>query len=186
MIEHFKPSKPRKVWTLRPEVLLHPNVPKPMHGVAPRVILGRAWWDATRKAAYASTDYHCVACGVHKTCAAFHRWLEGHELYEIDYRRGRMTYVETVPLCHACHAFIHCGRLKAMLDKGEVTKQKHDEIMAHGRRALREAGLRKRTGEDEVKLAAWHRWRLVLDGAEHPPKFKSLRDWMRGHGLAEE
>ena len=170
---------------MRPEVLLHPNVPKPLHGVAPRVILGRAWWDATRQAAYESTDFHCVACGVHKTCAAFYPWLEGHELYEIDYRRGRMTYVETVPLCHACHSFIHCGRLKALFDKGEVTKVKFSAVMVHGQRVLREAGIKPRQ-DDEVKMAAWSKWRLVLNGESYPPKFKSYKEWLIGHGYGAD
>lgn len=84
-------SEPKVAWARRPEVLLSLQIPKPMHQLAPRTILGQRWWDETRQAAYASTAQHCLACGVHRVAAAYHPWLEGHELYEIDYRAGRMN-----------------------------------------------------------------------------------------------
>ena len=176
---------PLAQWTCRPEVLLQNNTVKPLHKVVPRTILGRAWWDATRNAAYASTNYCCVACGVPKQLAKWHRWLEGHEVYDIDYPAGRMTYVETVALCHSCHNFIHDGRLKAILDKGEITQEKYDAIMAHGRLVLKEAGLAK-PPPYVGPMAQWEDWRLVLDGKEYPPVFADYEAWLVGHGCVEE
>ena len=100
---------------LEPQLLLAPNVPKPLHGLAPRVILGQAWWDKTRRAAYKQTNYHCLACGVHKTRATYHAWLEGHEVYSVNYELGRAKYVRSVALCQFCHNSIHDGLLKALL-----------------------------------------------------------------------
>ncbi len=104
--EHLSKSV-QVVWVRRPEVLLCPNTPKPLHGVVPREIYGQSWWNKTREAAYRSTNYHCLACGVHKYQAKHRQWLEGHELYEINYVEGTSTYIETVPLCHFCHNSIH-------------------------------------------------------------------------------
>jgi len=171
-------SVQKKIWRLRPEVLLCANTVKPMHGVVPRIILGKDWWDDTRAAAYRSTDFHCIACGVSKWEAAEHKWLEGHELYETDYRRGRMTYVETVPLCHYCHNFIHDGRLKAIRDKKEITQNKYNAVMAHGRKVLRAAGLRKKPPY-VGPIAEWKKWRLVLFGKEYPPIYKTMTEWRR-------
>jgi hypothetical protein len=173
----LKPIMPKnQVWSLRPEILQSANTVKPMHGVVPRVILGKAWWDATRQAAYKSTNYHCIACGVDKQNAREHRWLEGHEVYRTDYVRGKLIYLETVPLCHWCHNFIHDSRLQILLDKGEITREKFDAVMRHGKEVLRAANLKKKRHR-VGRLAAWGDWRLVLLGKEYPPLFASYADW---------
>lgn len=166
------------MWHLRPEVLLLPNIPKPLHGVAPRVVLGKEWWDQERAKAYASTNYHCIACGVHKTEAQEHKWLEGHEVYSVDHDRKIMTYLETVPLCHYCHSFIHNGRLQTMLDSGEITQQKFDAVMRHGEVVLRRAGLKRKK--------EWADWRLVVNGKEYPPLYKSFEEWEAAFNSADE
>lgn len=170
----------------RPAILLHPNIPKPLHGLAPREILGKAWWDQTRKEAYRRQHYHCAACGVAKEAARYHQWLEAHEVYDIDYPLGRSIYIETVALCHACHNFIHSGRLKILAEKGEIPHEKRIEILHHGNRLLVTAGLKPRayTG----KCARWSKWRLVLNGVEYKPKFKSFKAWAKhyGHEIKKE
>jgi hypothetical protein len=181
--------KSQKQWRLRPEILLGDNIPKPMHGVAPREILGSSWWNQTRKAAYASTNFHCNACGVHKSQARFRKWLEGHELYEVNYLRGKMIYIETVPLCIACHSYVHDGRLRALLEKKEVSHQKFVAIIRHGEDVLKAAGLSRLSYEEreqalnerllDGEVAPWSSWRLVLFGEEYPPKFKSEVQWRR-------
>lgn len=175
---------PKREWKLRPEILLCPNIPQPMHGVAPREILGRQWWDDTRKEAYKSTNYHCIACGVHKTLAKLRQWLEGHELYEINYRKGRMTYLETVPLCHCCHSYIHDGRLQMLLEAGKIHHSKFVTIIQHGDAVLYGAGLKKLTANERVELERnrqlsgknpeWGDWRLVLNGKLYPPKHRDI------------
>ncbi len=163
-------------WKLRPEVLLCANTVKPMHGVVPREILGKEWWDATRQAAYESTNHHCIACGVHKLSAQEHQWLEGHELYKTNYKKGRMIYIETVPLCHYCHNFIHDGRLRALLERHEITKAKYDAVMEHGKGVLKAAKLKKKSYNGPI--AQWHKWRLVLNGEKYPPIYKDYDAWI--------
>lgn len=167
---------PRIVWARRPEVLLSKQIPKPMHQVNPRTVMGSAWWDETRRAAYASTNHRCVACGDYHPSR-----LEGHELYEIDYVAGRMVYLETVPLCHLCHCYVHPGRLQSLLDKGEVSQEKFTHVMLHGDRVLKEAGLR-RLESYPGPFAEWKTWRLVLNGKEHKPVFKSYEAWLKKFG----
>ena len=71
-----------------PKYLTHPNIPKPLHGMNPRSILGKEWWDIKRREAYATHNYCCWACGIPKSKAKYHNWLEGHETYQINYKIG--------------------------------------------------------------------------------------------------
>lgn len=179
--DKLKGKMPNKEWDRKPEILLCPNVPKPLAGVNPRTILGRKWWDKTRKEAYISTNFHCIACGVHKEEAKGPKWLEGHEVYEANYPKGRMSYVETVPLCHYCHNFIHDGRMLSLLGAGKYDHGKYVRVMNHGNKVLREAGLVKIPYSGEV--APWSKWRLELLGKKYKPLFKSYEEWMEHYNL---
>lgn len=171
------PTKPVQ-WQVNETYLLTGSIPLPMHGTNPRTILGRAWWDKTRRESYESTEFHCIACGVHKYNATERDWLEGHEEYQIDYLMGRMQYVQTVPLCYYCHMFTHPGRLNVLLEKGSIARVKYDMIMAHGRSVLARANLRP-IDEYRGPQADWGDWRLVLFGKEYPPRYKSFDEWRR-------
>lgn len=169
----------RKHWQRRPEVLLHPNIPKPMHAMAPRLLLGQKWWDRVRQTAYASTDFHCIACGVPKHLAQYRKLLEAHEIYQIDYPKGRMVYIEAVPLCHACHCYIHSGRMQALVLSGKMSLIKEASILAHGETILKAAKLQK--PEYRGLIARWEDWRLVINGELYEPRFKNLREWEAYH-----
>lgn len=189
-LKKAKAADPKPTWIRQPEILLCPNVPKPLYGVAPRKVLGDKWWEETRQAAYASTDYHCIACGVHRSNAFYRQWLEGHELYRIDYAKGRMVYVRTVPLCSYCHAYIHDGRLRAMLDKGEITQGHYAAVIQYGDRVLREAGLKRLAYNDRDSsiwlngVADWSKWRLCIDRRKFKPLYKDLAAWNKEFGGA--
>lgn len=165
-------------WKLRPEILCCQKIPKPLHGVVPRLLLGQSWWDKTREAAYRSTDFHCVACGVHKYDAKNRQWLEGHEVYEIDYLAGIAEYKETVPLCHFCHNYIHDGRLNCLLESGRIHQAKYVAIIQHGDAVLKKHGLKRE--KYEGPMADWGDWRLIVEGREYMPSFRSLADYIIG------
>lgn len=179
-----EPTMP-KIW--KPELLLLPNIPKPLHQVNPRTILGINWWNKTRKLAYKSTGYRCLACGVPKEEAKYHQWLEGHEVYETDYEQGTLTFLYVAPLCHFCHNFIHDGRIENLLQQGKIHHHKYAAILKHGSEVLAKANLVKPSRiererkfvlmEAKGKIAPWEKWRLILEGKAYPPKFKSLEEW---------
>jgi len=189
-----------------PKILTHPNIPKPLHGVNPRSVLGDLWWDHHRKEAYAKHDDRCWACGIHKKRADWHQWLEGHEFYDINYSAGTVELVEIVALCHSCHNFIHSGRLWALLEKGEISEFKWHVIMKRGIEICKHAGIRPWWGSlmfwymgtrqvasesaaieracmegtvyhNENKFAPWNQWRLIIDGDEYYSKFASQLEW---------
>ncbi len=157
-----------------PSILLHQQIPKPLHLLNPRSIFGQRWWDINRQRAYARQGYRCHACGVAKGEAEYHRWLEAHEFYDINYETGCVTFVELVALCHACHNFIHSGRLQKLLDKGEISQQKYDDILDRGYVILEAAELVK---EAPVSACDWSDWHLVIDGKNYGQKFHSFEEW---------
>lgn len=171
---------PPRQWKPRPEVLLDPPLPSPMHGLAPRAVLGQQWWDAVRFEAYRSTNYHCVACGQVRSDG----WarLEGHERYQIDWLLGRMTYVETVPLCRQCHAFVHRGYLKIQLEQGVISSGEYAAVLTHCGLVLDLAGLRQAPDKHDGPTVDWADWRLVIDGVEYPPIYKSFEHYAREVG----
>ncbi len=185
---------------LKPEILTHPNIPKPLHGLNPRTLKGQEWWDETRQKAYASTDYHCVACGIAKKNAKKHQWLEAHEFFDIDYQTGRCEVISIEPLCHYCHNFIHSGRLKMIMGK-DKTEEEVIEILEHGFSILAKNKLKafywtwvlaRQLGAKTFKvktysskinpLLRWDEYRLILDGKEYRPIHKNRTEWAKFYG----
>lgn len=115
-------------------------------------------------------------------------------MYEIDYQKGVAKFIEVVPLCHLCHNFIHDGRLQNLLDMGKIHQYKYIQVIQHGERVLKQAGLNReshREREAEIerliangKIADWGKWRLRIGRKLYPPIFKTYEEW-RAHYLAE-
>ena len=181
----------------KPQILCQPNVPKPLHGLNPRTIKGQEWWDIKRQQVYQATDYHCIACGVHKEQAKKLNWLEAHEFWETDYQTGQCTIVDYVPLCHYCHNFIHSGRLLMLLDSQKITKQEVIDILEHGFRILYDNNLNcffgtkllaEKIGAETLGVEAsnidynknlvWSDFHLVFEGEKYFSNFKNEKEWL--------
>ncbi len=172
------------------------GLPEPLWGVNPRSIKGKKWWDEMRKKAYAENNYTCWACGVHRLDAAYKQHLEAHEVYEIDFEAGKMTFIEIVALCPACHSFVHSGRMRNLVVKGRVTRKKFREVKEHGTAALGEdlwMEYGRMRAAIPVTLTAWAKWHLVFEGESYckdptgkivtwrkPQAFTYLRDILKG------
>lgn len=179
-----------------PEILTHPNIPKPLHGLNPRTIMGQEAWDVTRQQVYAQSNYYCVACGVHKSQALGPKWLEAHEYYKFDYANGRIEIEKIVALCHYCHNFIHSGRLQMIMGK-EKTEEECKAILERGFEILSENDLKCFYGTFDFALelkawtfgvlpamppecdVEWSDWRLVYEGKEYKPIFNSYEEWLQ-------
>ena len=107
--------KPPTDGDLRPLIAM-PNIPKPLHGVAPRTVLDHRTWDHMRKFAYAQAENTCEICG-EKPENLRHR--HGHEVYEIDYKKGVAKFVRVFCVCALDHlACIHTGRAITLYKQG--------------------------------------------------------------------
>jgi len=160
-----------------PSILLHPNIPKPLHTVNPRSILGKEWWDKTRSKAYKEQSYHCHACG-HLGDRQKGDFLEAHEHYDVNYATGRIVLVKVVALCKKCHLHIHSGLCEILLEKGDITQREHDEIIQHGFNLLLKNGL-PTLPECPLVICAWDEWYLELNGKKYYSPFKNYEDWDR-------
>lgn len=180
---------------LRPEILMQPNIPKPLHGLAPRTIKGEEWWHIARQKAYESTGFHCIACGTHKLNAKKYQWLEAHENWNIDHMTGKCEVKSIVPLCHYCHNFIHSGRLAMIINK-EKSRQEVIDILENGFCLLAKNNLKvfpftyefaKNIGAKTFCVSTysirinhaleWKDYILILDGKEYTSKFDSYESW---------
>ena len=95
---------------LRPLIAM-PNLPKPLHGMAPRTLLGKPAWDEMRKSCYEAAGMKCEVCGAEVGKDIKKIQLHAHEVYNIDYKKGTSTFVRCVALCARCHlGGIHTGR----------------------------------------------------------------------------
>lgn len=172
----------------RPEILLHPNVPKPLHGLAPRTLIARAEWDRIRRETYARNNYHCFACGVYRAYDTDRKrfdneWdesLDCHEFYHIDYDKKTVELIEFVALCKNCHAYVHSGRMQSMYEKGQLDDEDCYIIVNHGDRIISRAGLEKKVQVDSKDYnEEWKEWRLLFNGKEHFSKFLDYWDWYK-------
>lgn len=163
-------------------ILLHPTIPKPLHTVNPRTILGRKWWDIVRNGSYEEKDFHCHACGVHKSNAQYKQWLEGHEFYSVDYELGQVKFIKVVALCNCCHMYIHDGRLQYLMEANKITTSKRNSIINHGRKVLKLAGHTKFRPDYPVEdLVAWKDWHMVVEGKKYFSPFEDHAAWEKYH-----
>jgi len=160
---------------MRPELLLHPNIPKPLHGMSPRELLGDVWWDGVREWVYANAGYRCQCCDTPKADALYHKWLEAHETYSYDYENGVATVTEVVALCHACHSYIHDGLLLHKYEEGKVSWQKYQNIMIRGNAILHQAGLT--LPPPPKRIAEWSKWGIIVAGRWYPTRWRNEDEW---------
>ena len=147
---------------LRPELLQFPGIPKSLHGLSPRTIMGQEWWDEQRKEVYAKAGTCCQACGVYSGAAEHHQWVEAHEVYEYDYTKCLATFIEIVCLCYFCHQFAHLGRLDMMDAEGQIDGKLASAIRRHGFSILRKAKLLKKY--HPVNMSLYNTWKLSFNG----------------------
>lgn len=85
-------------------LLTMPNIPFPLHGLAPRVIMGAAEWDKLRKQCYLDAGDKCEICG-QQLCGkrnSDYPMHAAHEVYEYDFEKLEARFIRPVCLCPTC------------------------------------------------------------------------------------
>lgn len=154
----------------RPELLIHPTLPEPLHGINPRTLMGQKKWDEERRNCYAINNYHCFACGVFapydtekKKFIFKDRQLHAHEAYHYDYKKCEVRLNEVVALCPTCHNAIHIQRSQAMFDKGLFDCEDMFIILTNRETVL---------GFDK-----WDKWCLIWGDKKVFSQFKNKKEW---------
>ena len=180
--DYVEPVEPRILFK-QPLLLTHPNIPKPLHNLAPRTLMGTKEWNRLRRKAYAKNNYHCFACGIYAEYDLDKQRfkelkLHAHESYDIDYDKCEMQLEYIVALCPTCHDYIHSGRMNALYDKGVLDEQDCWGIRTHGDAVLSSV---EESVVDKVDstcyISTWKKWCLILDGKKYFSKFKNFKEW---------
>lgn len=95
----------RKPKFVRPWLIYCPEIPPALHGINPRTIKGKDWWDYERRQAYAKNNWCCWCCGAGSTR------LEAHEVYCYKPSKHEAVYLYATALCTDCHHSIHLEML---------------------------------------------------------------------------
>lgn len=170
----------------RPELLLHPQIPKPLHKLNLRSIVGKAEWDRIRNAAYAQHSDCCWACGsLRRQIGPTGKRatdLFAHEHFEFDYPKGEGRIVEVVALCIDCSNYIHIGQIKMLVQRGELPESELERISQHGGEVLKAAGLEKLPNSYFGPVASWSDWHILYQGQRYPTPYRDYNEWAREHG----
>lgn len=145
--------------------------PLPLTGVNPRSIMGESEWRKVKQKVYRKFNYHCECCGIHKSKAKIHQWLEAHEQYRCDYSLGKCELLDIQPLCYCCHHFLHRKRLKAQLNFGMISKEHYATVIEHGISLCQRFNLKLQV--EPQQQAKWEDWRLIYNNLAYRPLFDS-------------
>jgi hypothetical protein len=177
--ENIEKEQEHKLLFVSPELLLHPPLPTPLHGINPRTIMGKVEWDYKRRAAYSMNDYHCWACGVYapydevKQRFSTSLKLHAHEDYRIEYQDCYMFLNDIVALCPTCHNAVHINRSQALYDKGVFDEEDMYIIFTNKENVLN-------LNDDN-----WGNWYLLYEGKQYYSKFKDRKEWKEHYAITK-
>ena len=146
------------------EVLTQTILPKSLHGINPRTIMGQAKWDKIKKAKLLEADHHCMACDEYVPHVAGN-YLECHEVYTIDLEKKEFQLADIVCLCKRCHEYIHRARLKRLVAEGVITQEYYDSVIERGNALLHANNLVKNDlPKNEINNPDWY---LLYEGKKY-------------------
>lgn len=111
----MKPTEYITKWEPREDngtpLLVMPNVPLPLHLLAPRTIMGSYEWGKIRKQCYEDAGDICEICGIKLGSKLGEPNMhQAHELYTYDYKTYTAEFIRPIVICPRCHNFTHSGR----------------------------------------------------------------------------
>ena len=176
---------------LDPTVLGQPNMPKALHGINPRTIMGASKWRRFSLEQRTNRPY-CTSCGK-EGCV-----LDLHESYTIQYSTRTITINDYVPLCKNCHSFIHSGLLQVLVAQKKTSVSTARLILSSGfdicqthkvkvfkgtvdfARSLNVSTAGIRSWSPPMYDEGWGQWKLIFEEQEYLGLTKE--QWMKKYG----
>lgn len=156
-------------------ILTMPNVPKPLHSLAPRTIMGATAWKEAREACYEACNRHCEVCGAE--CGPGK--MDAHELYDYDFEKCEARFNRLVGLCKSCHGIIHSGRMLTMFHNHNFYYTK-DYLLTSLERSFELVQKWNKLHEDAEPLRVWA---TILAWADEPSLGDEVRQLIDDYGI---
>jgi len=159
---------------LIPEILLQ-ELPKPLHGITPRFIMGGKMWNKKKNAAALKNNYCCWVCGVNVNDTEPKR-LEGAPVFFVVEETKRVIFRDVAALCKKCNSFLNLSILWKMEKRGLCKKELIEQIILHGDNFV---DVVKKIENINVMFAVndFKNWRYFFDGIEYYSRFDSLEEY---------
>ncbi len=147
--------------------------------------MGQRRWNEVRREVFNKNNDCCWACGVHQEKAKPKPWLAAHELYNVEYLKGRMALREIVGLCGLCHDFVHKRRLATLADNGQASSEYLNKVLMHGTKITTKHNPRpwwnvnKQVEGMALSRVKWRGWYLEHEGRKHYSRFKDKTEHRR-------
>lgn len=151
-------------------ILGMPNVPQPLHGLAPRTIMHTNKWKLERTKCYMKADYICEICGKYTGAGK----CDAHELYDVYYDKHYSKFVRLLCLCKECHQACHSGRNLALYIQGDkYTTKKYMLELAERTFKLVHQWNMYNIEKDPIKLCdTWLAWEAQPELTEDMTKLR--------------
>lgn len=159
---------------VRPEILLQ-ELPKPLHTITPRFIMGGDKWSKAKRQAAASNNYCCWCCGVNINDTTPNR-LEGSPIIHTEFEWKIVYFRGVAAVCYKCNSFINLSSVRITEQKGLRESGFSQTIIHHGA-ALVNVLQKIENINNAYAINDFKNWRYNFDGVEYSSRFDSNDDY---------
>jgi len=153
-------------------ILTMPNIPRPLHTVAPRNYMGQVEWDKKRRRCYYDANYTDEIMGTDLDKGK----CQAHELYDFFYTTKTSVFKRVVCLSELTHQRgIHTGRMLSLYKKGSplYSKKRVLEGVENTFRLIFEYN-RLNSLTSDKKIKPYYVWLDYLNEPELKPEVLAL------------
>jgi hypothetical protein len=157
----------------KPELLLQ-ELPKPLHTITPRFILGNSEWKRLKQKASLDNNYCCWCCGVNVNDTTPQR-LEGAPIFHVEYEYKMVYFRGVAAVCYMCNQFLNLRKVIDSAVKHNNTETLF-QIRLHGD-ALVNVVDKLINIFNASQINDFQNWRYNFNGVEYFSPFKNVDEY---------